>query len=233
MEDSSDKAKQPPGKLLIADDDPLLIELLGSQLRDAGYEVIEANDGADALAACIEHEPEIAIIDYDMPGYSGAELAGYIRAQTEVGLIFLTSRKDDDIVSAAIDGGALAYLVKPLEGTPLLMAVRTAMKRGRELRELRSQTNRLSKAVQSSRAVSVATGLMMGKMGVPQRVAFECLRQYARSHRLRIDEVATRLVQSCNESAILYTNLAQGMFANAVRPTEQQTADPFGQRRAG
>jgi two-component system, response regulator PdtaR len=181
------KIESAPTRILIADDDPILVELLAQPLTDAGYEVLEAFDSASALEICIAQSPALAIIDYEMPGYSGVELARFIDSQTGVALIFVSGHAEEAVVSAAVEAGALAYLLKPVDIQQLIFTVRTALERGRDLRELRQQSNNLNKALTASRSVSVATGLIMGKLGLSQAEAYECLRQRARSNRVRLE----------------------------------------------
>jgi two-component system, response regulator PdtaR len=77
--------------ILLVDDDPIILETFGESLRGAGFEVIEARDGARALQICIAQTPALAVIDYAMPGLSGVELARQLVAQTDVPFLFLSA----------------------------------------------------------------------------------------------------------------------------------------------
>jgi response regulator NasT len=185
---------------VLADDDPLIVELIGQWLRDADFEVVEALDGPSALNACVANQPDLVVMDYSMPGYDGGELASFIVAQTGAPLIFVTGHDETVVVDAAIQAGAHAFLVKPVEQGQFLATVGTAMERGREMRELRAQTSQLHRALEAGRSVNVATGLLMGRFGIAQRDAFERLRRQARSSRSRLEDVAAQLLQA-NEAA--------------------------------
>jgi response regulator NasT len=209
-------------RILVADDDPILVQLVAGWLQTAGYEVLEANDSTSAMRECIAHNPHLAIIDYEMPGYCGTDLARFIHSQTDVALIFLSSHGERAIIDAAISSGAFAYLQKPVEEADLLQAVRTALERGGELRELRARTSNLGNALQTARTVSLATGLLMGRLRTTQSDAFDRLRQQARSNRKKIEEVATELLEASEESARLFRQLAGDLRAETetlrVRP---------------
>jgi len=194
-------------RALIADDDELVRGLISGWLQDEGFRVLEAADSAAALELCVSQNPDVAIFDFDMPGYSGAELAGVAIEQTETPIVLLSSHDEPPIVELAISAGVLAYLVKPAEQSQLLATVRTVMRRGRELRELRARSDKLGRALEAGRTVNLATGLIMGRMGLTQKEAFESLRQYARSNRARLEEVAEELLRATDAAARLFSRL--------------------------
>lgn len=196
-------------RVLIADDDPLMVKLVGGWLGDAGFSVLEAMDGARALEMCVEHSPDLAILDFDMPDFGGAELASRIHSHTDVPVIFLTGRDEASVIDLAIDAGALAYLIKPVNTNQLLATVRTSLERGKEMCEMRARADTLSGALEAGRVVNMATGLLMGRLGLTQPDAFACLRHQARSHRVRLEEVATNLLRANAEVSTLLAELAR------------------------
>ena len=186
-------------RVLLADDDRLIVATLGQRLRAAGYEVLEAFDGPSALEACTTLSPDLAIIDHSMPGMSGVELARAIASSTSTPVIFLSAYSDEAIVADAIAAGALTYLVKPIDTEQLLPIVRAALQRAREFHALRFQAGNLTTALQKDRNVSVAVGLLMAKFNIGQREAFERLRRHARSIRAKMEDVATELLRANDE----------------------------------
>jgi two-component system, response regulator PdtaR len=204
-------------RVVVADDDALMVEIMAGWLRDADFEVIEAADGASALNACVANQPDLVVIDYEMPGHQGGELASFIVSQTGAPLIFVSSHDERAIIESAIAGGAYAYLVKPVEQNQFMVTIRTALERGREMKALRSQTNKLHRALEAGRAVNLATGLLMGRFGIAQRDAFERLRRQARSTRARLEDVAAQLLQA-NEEAVQHF----AMYAHEVSPRPEK-----------
>ena len=195
-------------RLLIADDDPLMVKLVGGWLSDAGFSVLEAMDGARALEMCVAHSPDLAILDFDMPDFEGADLASRIHSHTDVPVIFLAGRDEASVIELAIDAGALAYLIKPVNMKQLLATVRTSLERGKEMCEMRARADNLSSALEDGLTVNLATGLLMGHLGMTQPDAFACLRHQARSNRVRIEEVAKQLLRSNAETTKLFADLA-------------------------
>ena len=114
----------PGHRLLIADDDRLILSTLGQGLRDAGYEILEASDGKAAVHLCEPAQPALAVLDVRMPGMSGVEAAHLIRQNTDIPIMFLSAYGDMEIVKLAIEEGALGYLVKPVDITQIVPAIR-------------------------------------------------------------------------------------------------------------
>ena len=116
-------------KVLIADDHPLVLQGLRAVIAstDDITVIAEAINGRDAVQQTIEHQPDVAILDLDMPQLHGLEATKQIRDQcpTTVVLI-LTMFDDDDTVHAALQAGAAGYLLKGADGTHVLTAIRTA-----------------------------------------------------------------------------------------------------------
>ena len=105
-----------PARVLIADDDPLLRGLLTHKLSAAGYAVIAAEDGRQALDQCRQQRPDLIVLDGMMPIADGFEVLRRLKADPETAglpVIMLTAlRREEDIVGA-LKLGAADYLVKP------------------------------------------------------------------------------------------------------------------------
>ncbi len=182
-----------PARILLVDDDRLILATLGSGLRLAGYEVLEASSGEEALRLCQATPPDLAILDMRMPGMSGVEVAGKIRAGS-VPFLFLSAYSDTDLVRLAVQEGALGYLVKPLDLTQIVPAVEAALARAAELRQLRVQEERLTRALGTSRTTATAVGVVMERHRLNRAKAFELLRYQARSQRRKLEEVASEVL---------------------------------------
>ena len=106
-------------RILVADDALLIRRLLGAQLAEAGYEVVTADNGPDALAILTGQEPPLmAILDWMMPGLDGIEVCRELRRRGNapyVHVILLTSRDDAASLIEALDAGADDFLTKPFK----------------------------------------------------------------------------------------------------------------------
>ncbi|HMN82879.1 MAG TPA: response regulator, partial [Burkholderiaceae bacterium] len=105
---------EPKNTILLCDDDRLVLATVSSGLRSAGFEVVEADNGDDAILLARQHRPQLAVLDMRMHGKSGLDVAAYLRDYVGTPFIFLSAFGDDEIVRQARDFGALEYLVKPV-----------------------------------------------------------------------------------------------------------------------
>lgn len=106
----------PASQILIADDDPLLVELLEYKLEARGYEVLKADDGPSALEAAQKEQPALIVLDAMMPGFDGFEVLRRLKDdETTAGIpvVMLTARKAENDVLQGLSLGAHDYLVKP------------------------------------------------------------------------------------------------------------------------
>lgn len=183
-------------RVLLVDDDRLVLATLAKGLRQWGYEVAEASSGEAGLKFALETRPDIVLLDENMPRMSGLEVAKALRAQTAIPFIFLTAYGDSEIVRQAADLGAMGYLVKPIDISQIVPAIEAGLARSKELTRLRETENQLSTALASGRETSMAVGILMVRERLDRNAAFELLRDYARSQRRKIGEVADELLSA-------------------------------------
>ena len=103
-------------RILICDDDPLLVDLLEYRLSSKGYKVAVARDGGEALALAAAQRPDAIVLDAMMPVMDGYEVLRRIRedeALTDIPVLMLTARKQERDVVGALELGASDFMVKP------------------------------------------------------------------------------------------------------------------------
>ncbi|MCR8629746.1 response regulator transcription factor [Paenibacillus radicis (ex Xue et al. 2023)] len=117
--------------LLVVDDDPHIRELVRLFLERAGFEIIEARDGAEALAALETVKADMVILDIMMPNMDGWRLCEELRNHYEMPLLMLTAKGETTNKVKGFDLGADDYLVKPFEPAELVARVKALLKRYR------------------------------------------------------------------------------------------------------
>ena len=117
------------GKILVVDDDRLVLATLSYGLTQAGFEVIDADNGDDAILLAREHRPELALLDIRMEGLTGFDVAAYLREYLQTPFMFLSAFADEATVAKVKELGAVAYLVKPLDISQIVPAVEAAFAR--------------------------------------------------------------------------------------------------------
>ena len=122
---------QPP-TILVADDEPDVLELVGYRLSRSGFTVVEACDGEEALARALDHVPDLAVLDVMMPKLDGYELTRRLRAADatqRVPVILLTARAQESDIATGFEAWADDYLRKPFNPDELLARVRAVLGR--------------------------------------------------------------------------------------------------------
>lgn len=114
-------------RILVADDDPLLAELVEYKLSAAGFTVELVADGAAALDAVQRKAPNAIVLDSMMPALSGPEVLHHLRADpatAAIPVLMLTARRGRDDVVSALEQGATDYLTKPFIPDELVVRLR-------------------------------------------------------------------------------------------------------------
>ena len=180
------------GKILVVDDDRLVLATLTHGLLQAGYEVIDTDNGDDAILLAREHRPDLALLDIRMEGKSGFDVAAVLRQSLQMPFMFLSAFADDDTAAQVKALGAVDYLVKPLEVKQILPAVEAA------LHKLRSRPPAVPAAPtqQGQDEVAMAAGLLMASHGLGRAQALERLARLARDEGQSEARVASRLLEA-------------------------------------
>lgn len=119
-----------PATVLVAEDDRQVREALDRILRFEGYGVVAVNDGAAALAAIDEHDPDVVVLDVMMPLVDGLDVCRRLRARGDSRpVLMLTARGEVSDRVAGLDAGADDYLPKPFELEELLARLRALLRR--------------------------------------------------------------------------------------------------------
>lgn len=182
------------GKILVVDDDRLVLATLTHGLAQAGYEVIDADNGDDAILLAREHRPELALLDIRMEGMSGFDVAAYLREYLQIPFMFLSAFADEDTVSQVKALGAVAYLVKPLDIHQIVPAVEAAFAQTRERTPRAAEEPATVTADPSLHLVSVAVGVLMHRYSLSRIEALARLQQMGDGGSL--EQQAQRLVEA-------------------------------------
>src|SRR3989337_2242053 len=116
-------------RILIADDEPRYLRLLEANLRTEGYEVVTAQDGAQAVDVFSNQPIDLVLMDVMMPRLDGFGATQRIREFSNAPIIILTAKGDEQDRVRGLDLGAEDYLVKPFSATELLARVRAVLRR--------------------------------------------------------------------------------------------------------
>jgi len=185
------------GKILVVDDDRLVLATLSYGLTQAGFEVIDADNGDDAILLAREHRPELALLDIRMEGLTGFDVAAYLREFLQTPFMFLSAFADEATVAKVKELGAVAYLVKPLDISQIVPAVEAAFARSAPVptpaavpvappSELPAQLD----------PTAIAVGVLMHRYSLPRDEALSRLMSQAAADGHSLPEQARRIVDA-------------------------------------
>jgi len=115
--------------ILVVDDEPQIRRTLRTTLANVGYMVVEARSGEQALESLREEQPELVLMDVNMPGLGGVQACREMREHSDVAIIMLTVRDTEWDKIQALDAGADDYVVKPFSMDELMSRIRAALRR--------------------------------------------------------------------------------------------------------
>ena len=138
------------GLILVVDDTPENVKVLGEILRDAGYGINVAMNGEQALASVSRIKPDLVLLDIMMPVMDGYEVCKRLNqdpSTNDIPVIFLSAKTETDSLVKGFDLGAVDYVTKPFQSAELLKRVDTHMTIARLRRELQQRVGQLSEAL--------------------------------------------------------------------------------------
>ncbi len=116
-------------QILIVDDEPRYVRLMEANLISEGYQIIKATNGQEAVDAVDKHHPDLVLLDVMMPVLSGFDACARIREFSNVPIVMVTAKGDEQDRVKGLDVGADDYIVKPYSATELLARVRAVLRR--------------------------------------------------------------------------------------------------------
>lgn len=122
-------------KALVVDDDRILADLVVFTLRKAGYSAVQAGDTPEALRAFEQEQPDLMVLDINLPGPAGMAdgfaLCRHIRSRSEIPILLLTVRGEEEDIVQGLEAGADDYILKPFSPRQLVARVQAVMRRVR------------------------------------------------------------------------------------------------------
>ncbi len=185
-----------PTRVVIAEDEAIIRLDLKELLQEDGYDVVgETGRGDEAVELVRDLRPDLVILDIKMPGLDGLSAAREIAGDRLAAVLMITAFSQRELVEQARDAGALAYLVKPFQKSDLIPAIEVALGRFAELTALERDVEDLQARLEARKNIDRAKGRLMDDHGLAEQDAWRFLQQQAMANRVKIDEIARRVVE--------------------------------------
>ncbi len=150
----SSPAEEDSRLVLVVDDEPMMRLLARESLEGAGFEVAEAEDGCQAIQVCRERQPQVVLMDVNMPSMDGFETCSRLRESSfarHTPVLMMTGLDDLDSIRRAFDVGATDFVNKPINWLILAQRVEYMLRAGRTADDLRLSQARLADAQRIAR----------------------------------------------------------------------------------
>ena len=197
------------GRILVVDDDRLVLATVSHGLTQAGYEVIDADNGSDAILLADEWRPALALLDIRMEGLSGFDVAAYLRDVCRIPFMFLSAFSDAETAARVQALGAVAYLIKPIDVGQIVPMVDAAFARVRSAAAAPAPrapepdgpapAAPLPNVPAAPDLVPLAVGILMHRYSLVRTAAAARLERQAAELGLGVPEQAARLVAAVEE----------------------------------
>lgn len=200
------------GRILVVDDDRLVLATVTHGLSQAGYDVIDADNGDDAILLARQHRPQLALLDIRMEGKSGFDVAETLRDVYGIPFMFLSAFSDPATLAKVQALGAQAYLIKPLDVGEIVPSVAAVLARLATHPPAEVAVQALAPespgAMQASPKLAIdrdevplAVGVLMHRHSLTRDLARQRLQQLAAEHGRSLVEQADRLLGAVEELA--------------------------------
>jgi response regulator NasT len=180
-------------KILIADDEPIIRMGLKAMLEELGHRVTAVANGREALAHHRRHQPELAVLDIEMPFTNGLQAAAAMSRSRALPIVILTAYGQESLIEKASDLPIHGYLIKPVTPQALSAAIAVAVKRFGDAEQLTAETSALADKLAERKIIDRATGKLMAE-GMSEAEAYKALQQEARKKRQTVRQVAESLL---------------------------------------
>lgn len=184
-------------RILVAEHKEFLVARLKALLHGLGHQVVGvAREGGEAAALTGRLQPDLVIVDNQLPSVDGVETARTILTRTAIPIVLLTGYASGDFARRAREAGVMAYLVKPVDRGQLQSAIRVAFARFAELQSLRREVSNVQEALKGKELLEQAKRVLMRRSRLSEAEAFQRMEECRRSAGTVLQAIASRIVKT-------------------------------------
>src|SRR5699024_1246619 len=186
-----------PLKIIIAEDDFLVLMGLRSNIEKLGHHVVaEASNGQKAIELVMELQPDLIIMDINMPIIDRIEAIKIINKKLFIPSIIVSAYHDDTLIKRATEEGVLYYLLKPVDITELSIAIKISLSRFEEIKLLQNDLKDTKKALEARKYIEKAKGILMDRKKLKEKEAMKHLQEISRNNNKKLVEVSKELINA-------------------------------------
>jgi AmiR/NasT family two-component response regulator len=183
-------------RVVVAEDEAIIRLDLVESLRAEGYDVVaDTGRGDEAIELVAEHSPDVLVLDIKMPGRDGIDVTRTVTTERRTAVVILTAYSQREMIEAARDAGAMAFLVKPYQRDELVPAIELALARFREFNALEGHVAELEDRLEVRKVVDRAKGVLIDGHGLTEADAYSFIQRSAMSQRRTMRDVALDVLE--------------------------------------
>ena len=191
------KEKNNKVRILIAEDEPLVLMGFEEMISDAGYDVADAvSDGETAVSRALELQPDLIIMDINMPGVDGLTAAERIKEKADIPIIIVTGYRSEKFIDRASGAYVSAYLQKPVDEYELKSAIKLALAQMDKFRAVSQERDEAERKLSERKVIERAKGFMMDTFGLSEAQAMKALQKKSANENKKLYEVAKDIIEA-------------------------------------
>jgi response regulator NasT len=195
--DAATHTVPPPQRILVADDEHLVAEVISKSLLTLGYEVVgPVANGEQAIELARREQPDMAVLDIRMPKVDGLAAARALSGEMDLAVLMVTAYSDESYLRDSCQIGVHGYVLKPTSTEQLRVAIAMAWARFHQQRSLSTEVTRLQTSLERRKVIEQAKWILVEKCGLSEADAHRRLQKQARDRRKTMAEVAASILES-------------------------------------
>ncbi|MBO8137577.1 MAG: response regulator [Desulfotomaculum sp.] len=182
-------------RIVAAEKDAAALEKLKEMIFRSGFNVVgEATDGISVLKVARTTEPDLVVLDANLPGMGGLEVAKILEEEGMVPSLVVTARGGRDLIEQVKDSYFISFLVKPIRPQQLFTAVEQALANHERFSKLEQQLENLKKTLESKKVIERAKAILMHTKNMTENEAHRFLQQVSMKKRKSMKEIAMAVI---------------------------------------
>ena len=183
--------------IVIAEDEYIVMMGLRQTIENSGHNVIGvANDGEKLVDLALEKNPDLLIVDVNLPKMDGIEAIDIINKKRVIPSIVITGYNSEDFVKRANKAGVLYYLIKPVDEKELNPAIEIAMGRFADFVKMQREIQKKDKALIDRKFIERAKGILMDRNGLKEHEAMKVLQKKSRDSNRKLVDIAKDIIKA-------------------------------------
>jgi len=184
-------------RIVLADPDPVFRVHLKEKLIKTGYTVVaEASDGRSALQLIFNIQPDLVILNLQLPGRSGLKIAQIITEQRVAPVILMAELDKQDELQDALQHWAFSYILKPVDEINLFPAIAVCVAGFSKLCQVEQENRKLRETIETRKILDKAKGLLIEFKGMTEQQAFKYIQKVSMDKCMPIKSVARQIIMA-------------------------------------